>query len=158
MNHLRLLDQLIIQSKFTMVLAYDYFLLPRSNCIFVILCQSSGAVVGSELPGRTTIGNNNVIGHHAVVGVQCQDLKYKVLKFRRTSNKCFVLICICDAYILDEHIYVFYYLISCHESFAFSSSNWDNIRCYSLLHGTIYALLFNSNVNSNICWFFSKVW
>lgn len=29
------------------------------------------------MPGRTIIGRNNVIGHHAVIGVKCQDLKYK---------------------------------------------------------------------------------
>lgn len=39
---------------------------------------SSGAVVGDDLPGHTVIGCNNVIGHHAVVGIKCQDLKYKV--------------------------------------------------------------------------------
>lgn len=38
----------------------------------------SGAIVGADLPGRTIIGCNNVIGYHAVVGVKCQDLKYKV--------------------------------------------------------------------------------
>eukprot|EP00257_Ricinus_communis_P014175 XP_015571789.1 probable acyl-[acyl-carrier-protein]--UDP-N-acetylglucosamine O-acyltransferase, mitochondrial isoform X2 [Ricinus communis] len=37
----------------------------------------SGAVVGDNLPGRTKLGDNNVIGYHAVVGVKCQDLKYK---------------------------------------------------------------------------------
>ncbi|KAL2930195.1 putative acyl-[acyl-carrier-protein]--UDP-N-acetylglucosamine O-acyltransferase mitochondrial [Bienertia sinuspersici] len=42
------------------------------NCILM-----TGAVVGDELPGKTIIGSNNVIGHHAVVGVKCQDLKYK---------------------------------------------------------------------------------
>lgn len=36
-----------------------------------------GAVVGDHLPGRTVLGCNNVIGHHAVIGVKCQDLKYK---------------------------------------------------------------------------------
>lgn len=40
---------------------------------------NSGAVIGDDLPGRTIIGCNNVIGHHAVVGVKCQDLKYKVI-------------------------------------------------------------------------------
>ncbi|KAG6431709.1 hypothetical protein SASPL_109792 [Salvia splendens] len=39
-----------------------------------------GAVVGDDLPGSTVIGNNNLIGHHAVVGIKCQDLKYKVAK------------------------------------------------------------------------------
>ena len=38
----------------------------------------SGAVVGDHLPGRTVLGRNNVIGHHAVIGIKCQDLKYKV--------------------------------------------------------------------------------
>lgn len=40
--------------------------------------SGSGAVVGDDLPGYTIIGSNNLIGHHAVVGVKCQDLKYKV--------------------------------------------------------------------------------
>jgi UDP-N-acetylglucosamine acyltransferase len=35
-------------------------------------------VVGDDLPGRTVIGSNNIVGHHAVVGVKSQDLKYKV--------------------------------------------------------------------------------
>ncbi|KAL9272974.1 putative acyl-[acyl-carrier-protein]--UDP-N-acetylglucosamine O-acyltransferase, mitochondrial [Drosera capensis] len=42
------------------------------NCILMV-----GAVVGDEIPGRTSIGSNNIIGHHAVVGIKCQDLKYK---------------------------------------------------------------------------------
>ncbi|XP_050270259.1 probable acyl-[acyl-carrier-protein]--UDP-N-acetylglucosamine O-acyltransferase, mitochondrial [Quercus robur] len=37
----------------------------------------TGSVVGDDLPGRTVVGCNNIIGHHAVVGVKCQDLKYK---------------------------------------------------------------------------------
>nr|DAD44457.1 TPA_asm: hypothetical protein HUJ06_002687 [Nelumbo nucifera] len=37
----------------------------------------TGAIVGEDLPGRTTIGCNNIIGHHAVIGVKCQDMKYK---------------------------------------------------------------------------------
>lgn len=41
--------------------------------------SGSGAVVGDDLPGRTIIGCNNIIGYHAVVGVKCQDLKYKVV-------------------------------------------------------------------------------
>lgn len=40
--------------------------------------SGSGAVVGDDLPGRTIIGNNNIVGHHAVVGIKCQDMKYKV--------------------------------------------------------------------------------
>lgn len=44
----------------------------------LIFSSASGAVVGDELPGYTIIGGNNIIGHHAVVGVKCQDLKYKV--------------------------------------------------------------------------------
>ncbi|XP_019101819.1 PREDICTED: receptor-like kinase TMK2 [Camelina sativa] len=39
--------------------------------------EPSGVVVGDELPGYTVLGCNNVIGHHVVVGVKCQDLKYK---------------------------------------------------------------------------------
>ncbi|XP_058067807.1 probable acyl-[acyl-carrier-protein]--UDP-N-acetylglucosamine O-acyltransferase, mitochondrial isoform X4 [Magnolia sinica] len=42
------------------------------NCILL-----TGAIVGADLPGFTIIGSNNIIGHHAVVGVKCQDLKYK---------------------------------------------------------------------------------
>lgn len=41
--------------------------------------SGSGAVVGDDLPGRTVIGCNNIIGYHAVVGVKCQDMKYKVV-------------------------------------------------------------------------------
>lgn len=37
----------------------------------------SGAVVGADIPGCTILGKENSIGHHAVVGVKCQDLKYK---------------------------------------------------------------------------------
>ncbi|KAK4749597.1 hypothetical protein SAY87_027046 [Trapa incisa] len=37
----------------------------------------TGAVIGDDLPGRTLVGCNNIIGHYAVVGVKCQDLKYK---------------------------------------------------------------------------------
>ncbi|XP_044480063.1 probable acyl-[acyl-carrier-protein]--UDP-N-acetylglucosamine O-acyltransferase, mitochondrial isoform X3 [Mangifera indica] len=37
----------------------------------------TGAVVGDDLPGQTVLGCNNIIGHHAVVGVKCQDMKYK---------------------------------------------------------------------------------
>lgn len=37
----------------------------------------SGAIVGADLPGTTVIGSDNTIGHHAVVGVRCQDMKYK---------------------------------------------------------------------------------
>ncbi|XP_022147531.1 probable acyl-[acyl-carrier-protein]--UDP-N-acetylglucosamine O-acyltransferase, mitochondrial isoform X2 [Momordica charantia] len=37
----------------------------------------TGAIVGEDLPGRTVIGCNNKIGHHAVVGIRCQDMKYK---------------------------------------------------------------------------------
>ncbi|KAJ4825446.1 hypothetical protein Tsubulata_010604 [Turnera subulata] len=44
----------------------------------------TGAIVGDRLPGRTVIGSNNLIGHHAVVGVKCQDLKYK------TGDECFL--------------------------------------------------------------------
>lgn len=36
-------------------------------------------MVGDDLPGQTVIGCNNTIGYHAVVGVKCQDLKYKVI-------------------------------------------------------------------------------
>ncbi|XP_059634845.1 probable acyl-[acyl-carrier-protein]--UDP-N-acetylglucosamine O-acyltransferase, mitochondrial isoform X2 [Cornus florida] len=42
------------------------------NCILM-----SGAVVGDDLPGCTVLGCNNIIGHHAVVGIKCQDMKYK---------------------------------------------------------------------------------
>ncbi|KAJ6698905.1 ACYL-[ACYL-CARRIER-PROTEIN]--UDP-N-ACETYLGLUCOSAMINE O-ACYLTRANSFERASE [Salix purpurea] len=45
-----------------------------------------GAVVGDHLPGRTVLGRSNVIGHHAVIGVKCQDLKYK------PGDECFLLI------------------------------------------------------------------
>ncbi|KAL6223015.1 hypothetical protein ACLB2K_006405 [Fragaria x ananassa] len=44
----------------------------------------TGAIVGDEIPGRTVLGCNNVIGHHAVVGVKCQDMKYK------SGDECFL--------------------------------------------------------------------
>ncbi|WRX34823.1 Protein kinase domain - like 10 [Theobroma cacao] len=44
----------------------------------------SGAVVGDDLPGHTVIGCNNIIGHHAVVGIKCQDMKYK------SGDECFL--------------------------------------------------------------------
>ncbi|KAI5071566.1 hypothetical protein GOP47_0013817 [Adiantum capillus-veneris] len=37
----------------------------------------TGAIVGADVPGCTTLGKKNVIGHYAVVGIKCQDLKYK---------------------------------------------------------------------------------
>ena len=40
--------------------------------------ERSGAVVGDDLPGRTVMGCNNIVGHYGVVGIKCQDLKYKV--------------------------------------------------------------------------------
>ncbi|XP_028790867.1 probable acyl-[acyl-carrier-protein]--UDP-N-acetylglucosamine O-acyltransferase, mitochondrial isoform X3 [Neltuma alba] len=43
-----------------------------NNCTLM-----TGAVVGDDLPGCTIIGRNNIIGYHAVIGVKCQDLKYK---------------------------------------------------------------------------------
>lgn len=46
----------------------------------------TGAVVGDDLPGHTVIGCNNVIGHHAVVGVKCQDMKY------RPGDECFLAV------------------------------------------------------------------
>uniref|UniRef100_A0A0E0FSG0 UDP N-acetylglucosamine O-acyltransferase C-terminal domain-containing protein n=1 Tax=Oryza nivara TaxID=4536 RepID=A0A0E0FSG0_ORYNI len=45
----------------------------------LVKLSGSGAILGSDIPGQTIIGENNVIGHHAVVGVKCQDLKYKVI-------------------------------------------------------------------------------
>ncbi|MQL84497.1 hypothetical protein Taro_017006 [Colocasia esculenta] len=44
----------------------------------------SGAIVGADLPGHAIIGRDNIIGHHAVVGVKCQDMKYK------TGDECFL--------------------------------------------------------------------
>ncbi|PKI58676.1 hypothetical protein CRG98_020942 [Punica granatum] len=44
----------------------------------------TGAVIGDDLPGRTVIGCNNIIGHYAVVGVKCQDMKYK------TGDECYL--------------------------------------------------------------------
>lgn len=49
--------------------------------MFMFICglyTCSGAVVGDDSPGCTVIGSNNTIGYHAVIGVKCQDLKYKV--------------------------------------------------------------------------------
>ncbi|KAI4347008.1 hypothetical protein L6164_007861 [Bauhinia variegata] len=44
----------------------------RDNCVLM-----TGAIIGDDLPGCTIIGSNNTIGYHAVVGVKCQDMKYK---------------------------------------------------------------------------------
>lgn len=44
----------------------------------------TGAIVGDDIPGRTVIGCNNVIGHHTVVGIKCQDMKYQ------TGDECFL--------------------------------------------------------------------
>ncbi|CAA7402849.1 unnamed protein product [Spirodela intermedia] len=49
------------------------------NCILL-----AGAIVGANLPGSTIIGRQNTIGHHAVVGTKCQDLKYT------TGDECFL--------------------------------------------------------------------
>lgn len=35
-------------------------------------------MVGADIPGTTIIGDDNSFGYHSVVGVLCQDLKYKV--------------------------------------------------------------------------------
>ncbi|XP_024529662.1 probable acyl-[acyl-carrier-protein]--UDP-N-acetylglucosamine O-acyltransferase, mitochondrial isoform X2 [Selaginella moellendorffii] len=45
-----------------------------------------GAIVGADIPGETVIGKNNSIGCYAVVGVKCQDLKYK------DGDECFLRI------------------------------------------------------------------
>ncbi|XP_017984000.1 PREDICTED: probable acyl-[acyl-carrier-protein]--UDP-N-acetylglucosamine O-acyltransferase, mitochondrial isoform X2 [Theobroma cacao] len=50
-----------------------------NHCILM-----TGAVVGDDLPGHTVIGCNNIIGHHAVVGIKCQDMKYK------SGDECFL--------------------------------------------------------------------
>jgi hypothetical protein len=47
----------------------------------------SGAVVGSDIPGQTGIGHDNTIGYNAVVGIKCQDMKYKVLILFLTLHK-----------------------------------------------------------------------
>ncbi|XP_022682155.1 probable acyl-[acyl-carrier-protein]--UDP-N-acetylglucosamine O-acyltransferase, mitochondrial isoform X2 [Setaria italica] len=44
----------------------------------------TGAILGADIPGQTIIGENNVIGHYAIVGSKCQDLKYK------TGDECFL--------------------------------------------------------------------
>ncbi|EMS46719.1 Acyl-[acyl-carrier-protein]--UDP-N-acetylglucosamine O-acyltransferase [Triticum urartu] len=51
----------------------------------------------ANLPGRTIIGENNVIGNYAVVGVKCQDLKYKninalLLLFSQEMNAFYALV------------------------------------------------------------------
>lgn len=48
------------------------------HVVWLILLDS-GAVVGSDIPGCTVIGHRNTIGYNAVVGVKCQDMKYKVV-------------------------------------------------------------------------------
>ncbi|KAJ7567658.1 hypothetical protein O6H91_01G001100 [Diphasiastrum complanatum] len=46
----------------------------------------TGAIVGADIPGQTMLGCYNSIGHHAVVGVKCQDMKYK------EGDECFLFI------------------------------------------------------------------
>ncbi|KAG9456542.1 hypothetical protein H6P81_001050 [Aristolochia fimbriata] len=46
----------------------------------------AGAIVGADIPGQTIIGSKNTVGHHAVVGAMCQDLKYKV------GDECFLYV------------------------------------------------------------------
>ncbi|XP_025700797.1 probable acyl-[acyl-carrier-protein]--UDP-N-acetylglucosamine O-acyltransferase, mitochondrial isoform X3 [Arachis hypogaea] len=65
--------------------------LPQTHASFTppqlfipMLSSASGAIVGDDYPGCTVIGNNNIIGHHAVIGVKCQDLKYKL------EDECFL--------------------------------------------------------------------
>lgn len=48
----------------------------------MLTAATRGAIVGDDLPGRTVVGCNNIIGHHAVVGIKCQDMKYKVANSR----------------------------------------------------------------------------
>ncbi|KAL5178518.1 putative acyl-[acyl-carrier-protein]--UDP-N-acetylglucosamine O-acyltransferase, mitochondrial [Glycine soja] len=40
-------------------------------------CTLMTGAVGDDHPGCTVIGSNNTIGYHAVIGVKCQDMKYK---------------------------------------------------------------------------------
>ncbi|XP_055801803.1 probable acyl-[acyl-carrier-protein]--UDP-N-acetylglucosamine O-acyltransferase, mitochondrial [Solanum dulcamara] len=55
------------------------------NCILMTVhIFSSGTVIGDDLLGHTVVGRNNVFGHHAVIGVKCQDMKYKF------GNECFL--------------------------------------------------------------------
>lgn len=56
----------------------DIFVFLDMIIFYVSKLSNSGAVVGDDLPGCTVIGCNNVIGHHCVVGIKCQDMKYKV--------------------------------------------------------------------------------
>jgi len=44
----------------------------------------AGAIIGSEHAGATVIGDRNTFGHNSLVGVLCQDLKYK-------GDECFLV-------------------------------------------------------------------
>lgn len=68
------IDQ-FVQTWFFLFLVFG----SRCNRFMCYTMSGSGAVVGDDLPGRTVIGCNNIIGYHAVVGVKCQDMKYKVV-------------------------------------------------------------------------------
>lgn len=48
--------------------------------------------MGADLPGSTIIGSNTIIGHHAVVGVKCQDKKYKVGVLFFFSRACLTIL------------------------------------------------------------------
>ena len=56
--------------------------------LICMMSSNSGAVVGDNIPGRTIIGCNNVIGHHAVIGIKCQDMKFKVAGLYGISRGC----------------------------------------------------------------------
>ncbi|CAN6912408.1 unnamed protein product [Brassica oleracea] len=67
--------------------------------------MTGAVVVGDELPGYTVIGGNNIIGHHAVVGVKCQHLKYKQEPRSSTSSVILALMLSLAVVLWYSHIY-----------------------------------------------------
>lgn len=51
--------------------------MPANYFLGVMFLGTLNWVITVFFRRHTVIGSNNIIGHHAVVGVKCQDLKYK---------------------------------------------------------------------------------
>ncbi|GJR51404.1 putative reverse transcriptase domain-containing protein [Tanacetum coccineum] len=99
------------------------------------LTSLSGAIVGDNLPGKMIIGCNNVIGHHVVVGIKCQDMKYKA------SNECFLKVG--DNNEIMEHVIGDNNLImrSCHIAHDYKVGSNNIFANNTLLAGHVLAEL-----------------
>ncbi|KAG4914885.1 hypothetical protein JHK87_052442 [Glycine soja] len=81
-------------SKLLVANGWIYDGCPKCNKKLMERVRHFGAFVGDDHPGCTIIGSNNTIGYHAVIGVKCQDMKYKFASFiHSTANSTFVNTC-----------------------------------------------------------------